>query len=147
LKIAVAESVTAGHLAALLCTGDRASEWFLGGVVAYSAHAKAVFLNVPDGPLITPECAETMAREIASRLDADVAVATTGVAGPDPVEGRRPGTVWFGYTAQGNSGALSATFDGDPEAVLAAALMHSLTVLRQRLTTLANPSTASPVQR
>jgi PncC family amidohydrolase len=131
--IAVAESVTAGHLSALLCTGEQAAQWFQGGIVAYSAHAKQILLGVPEGPLITRDCAQRMARAIAEQLGADLAIATTGVGGPDYVEGHPPGTVWIGYTSNGTSAAQCRRYNGAPKEVVASAVLDALTILRQLL--------------
>jgi nicotinamide-nucleotide amidase len=133
LRVAVAESVTAGNIASALATGADASVWFRGGVVAYSAHAKHGLLGVPEGPLITPECAEAMARGVARHLEADVALATTGVGGPDAVEGHPAGTVWYGVVAGPDGDAHCEHFAGDPSEVVHAAARHALELLRDRV--------------
>ncbi|MGI8632403.1 MAG: competence/damage-inducible protein A [Solirubrobacterales bacterium] len=88
LKLAVAESCTGGLLAARLTARPGASAYMAGGVVAYSDEAKTRQLDVPAGLIATygavsPEVAEAMADGALARFGADVAVAVTGVAGPD----------------------------------------------------------------
>jgi PncC family amidohydrolase len=139
LTIAVAESVTAGKVATALATGKGASDWFCGGVIAYSAHAKHGLLGVPEGPLITPQCADAMARGAAARLEADVALATTGVGGPESVEGHPAGTVWYGFVTAVETGTCCEHFDGDPEQVVDAATRRALRLLRDRLQTVVRP--------
>ncbi|HEY3192871.1 MAG TPA: competence/damage-inducible protein A [Solirubrobacterales bacterium] len=86
--IAVAESCTGGLLAGRLTLRPGSSEWFAGGVVAYSNEAKADLLGVDPALIsrhgaVSPEVAEAMADGALGRFGADVACAVTGVAGPD----------------------------------------------------------------
>jgi len=86
--IAVAESCTGGLLAGRLTLRPGSSEWFAGGVVAYSNEAKANLLGVDPGLIesegaVSPEVAEAMADGALERFSADVSCAVTGVAGPD----------------------------------------------------------------
>jgi nicotinamide-nucleotide amidase len=87
-KVGVAESCSGGLLAARLTNLPGASEYVQGGIVAYTYEAKEELLGV-DGKLleekgaVSPEVAEAMAIGALDRLEADVAVAITGIAGPD----------------------------------------------------------------
>ncbi len=90
-RIAAAESATGGLVAAALTSVPGSSAVVLGGVVAYSAGAKVALLDVPQTTidefgLVSEETALAMARGAASRFEAEVAVATTGSAGPDALE-------------------------------------------------------------
>jgi nicotinamide-nucleotide amidase len=86
-RLALAESCSGGLLAARITDRAGASEYFAGGVVAYSNEAKAQLLGV-DPELIeakgavSPEVAEAMAIGALERFDARVAVSITGIAGP-----------------------------------------------------------------
>ncbi|HET7416138.1 MAG TPA: competence/damage-inducible protein A [Solirubrobacterales bacterium] len=86
-RLGLAESCSGGLLAARVTDLAGASEYFAGGIVAYENEAKAELLGV-DPELIeakgavSPEVAEAMAIGALERLDADVAVSITGVAGP-----------------------------------------------------------------
>jgi nicotinamide-nucleotide amidase len=87
-RLGLAESCTAGLLAARVTERPGSSAYFAGGVVAYSNEAKASLLEVaPDlitaHGAVSPEVAEAMADGALARFDSDVAVAVTGVAGPD----------------------------------------------------------------
>lgn len=92
--LAVAESLTGGMLTARLVDIPGASAVVLGGIVAYATPLKQSLLDVPAGLLdehgpVHPDVAIAMARGVRKRLAvdgsvADVGVATTGVAGPDP---------------------------------------------------------------
>src|ERR1700682_4965474 len=95
LTLAVAESATGGQLASLITEAPGASDYFLAGYVAYSAAAKQA-LGVSPGVIEehgTVAQATTQALAAAARktAGADIAVATTGVAGPDPSEGKPVG--------------------------------------------------------
>ncbi len=100
-RIATAESCTAGLLAARLTDPPGASDYVLGGCVAYANAAKTGLLGV-DAALIaehgavSAEVAEAMAAGALDRFGADTAVAITGVAGPGGGTAEKPvGTVWF----------------------------------------------------
>lgn len=96
--VAVAESLTGGAVCARLVDVPGASRVLRGGIVAYATDLKAALLGVPDELLaargaVDPEVARAMAVGVRHRLGADVGLATTGVAGPDPQDGHAPGTV------------------------------------------------------
>ena len=126
LTVAVAESLTSGLLVSTLGAAEDASEWLRGGVVAYATPVKQKVLAVSPGPVVSARCAEEMAAGVAAHLDADAAVATTGVGGPDSEEGREPGTVYIGWWVHGQAGSELYTFDGSPEEVLEATVAAAL---------------------
>jgi nicotinamide-nucleotide amidase len=87
-RIALAESCTAGQLAARLAEPPGASSYLAGGVVAYSNEAKTDILGVPaelisDHGAVSPEVAAAMADGAIARFGADLGVGVTGIAGPD----------------------------------------------------------------
>jgi nicotinamide-nucleotide amidase len=86
-RLGLAESCSGGLLAARVTNLPGSSEYFLGGVVAYTYEAKEELLNVDSRLLqekgaVSPEVAEAMAIGALQRFDADVAVSITGIAGP-----------------------------------------------------------------
>jgi len=86
-RLALAESCSGGLLAARITDLAGASEYFAGGVVAYSNEAKSEMLGVDAGLIeakgaVSPEVAEAMAIGALERFDAGVAVSITGIAGP-----------------------------------------------------------------
>lgn len=96
--VAVAESLTGGRLATVLADAPGAGRTFLGGVVAYATDLKSTLLNVDSGLLadegaVHPEVAAQMAQGIRAATGATYTLATTGVAGPSPQDGRPVGTV------------------------------------------------------
>jgi nicotinamide-nucleotide amidase len=96
--LATAESLTGGLLGAAITAVPGASVVYRGGITAYATELKAVLLGVPVGLLaqhgpVHPDVAAAMAAGARDRLGATWGLATTGVAGPDPVDGLPPGTV------------------------------------------------------
>lgn len=132
-RVATAESVTAGLVADGLAQAPDASDWFLGGVVAYATEVKQRLLDVAPGPVVNPETAEQMARGVATLLDAQVAVATTGVGGPDPQEDQPAGRVWVAVYVDGEVTTHRLDLDGDPEDVCTGATDQALQLVAERL--------------
>lgn len=129
LTLAVAESLTSGALASTLGAAEAASEWFRGAVVAYASEVKFQLLKVPEGPVVTAECARKMASGVAELLRADVGLALTGVGGPGPIEGRPAGTVFLAVQGRGIDRVDECRFPGDPTEVVRAATLHGLRML------------------
>ncbi|MEU9044674.1 MULTISPECIES: CinA family protein [unclassified Kitasatospora] len=102
--VAVAESLTAGRLAAALADAPGAGQTFLGGVVAYDTDLKAVLLRVDAALLaergaVDVEVAAQMAQGVRAVTGATYALATTGVAGPASQDGQPVGTVFIAAAA------------------------------------------------
>ena len=105
LTVAIAESLTAGSLAARLADVPGASAVLLGGVVAYCNEVKHHLLDVDAELLEThgavdPAVAAAMARGAAVATGADIGISTTGVAGPEPHQGKDVGTVYLGLACR-----------------------------------------------
>lgn len=136
--LAVAESLTGGALAASIVSVPGASQVFLGGVVAYATAAKADVLGVNPGLLadqgaVDPAVAVSMAARVAAIFGADVGAATTGVAGPEPQEGKPPGTVFIAVVdvAAGRTLERELTLRGDRNAIRAATVAAAVTLIGQ----------------
>jgi nicotinamide-nucleotide amidase len=133
LTLATAESMTGGLIASRLTDVPGASDVFRGSVVSYASDVKFDLLKVPEGPVISEEVAAAMALGAAELLGTDCAVAVTGVAGPDPQEGHRPGTVCLGWCIEGEAEAIMIRLPGDRTRVRQFATISALNLLRQRL--------------
>lgn len=119
LRVAVAESLTCGRLANTIGAAPEAAAWFPGGVVAYQSHVKQKVLGVEPG--IDPcsaACAEQLAEGVRRLLEADIALSTTGVGGPDPEDGHPPGTVYIGWATARESGHRLLRLDGEPDEII-----------------------------
>jgi nicotinamide-nucleotide amidase len=100
LTLAVAESLTCGHVQAAIGAVSGASEYFLGGVTAYSLAQKVKLLGVDRAHARGVNCvsqrvAVEMARGACDRFGADLAVATTGYAEPDRAGGIKAPLAWW----------------------------------------------------
>jgi nicotinamide-nucleotide amidase len=116
--VATAESLTGGLVCAALTDVPGASAVVRGSVVAYATELKAQVLGVdPDllaaGGAVQAEVARQMATGVCRVLGADVGVATTGVAGPEPQDGHPVGTVFVAVAAAGQVSARELVLAGD----------------------------------
>ena len=98
--IATAESLTGGLLCAALTHVPGASAVVRGGVVAYATDIKRDILDVDEallasGGAVDPDVAAAMAQGACAMLGADLGISTTGVAGPEPQDGKPVGTVFI----------------------------------------------------
>jgi len=144
LTVAVAESLTGGLLVAELVSVPGASAVVAGGVVAYQTPLKHQLLDVPADLLaargaVDPDVAVAMAVGVRRALDvegrvADVGLATTGVAGPDPQDGHEPGTVYVALSAGGATRVTRLALEGDRAAIRSATVSESLSMLYDWLT-------------
>jgi nicotinamide-nucleotide amidase len=134
LTLGLAESLTGGLVASRLVSVPGASDWFRGSIVSYASDVKHAVLGVPDGPVVSVEAARAMAEGARRVLEADVGLALTGVAGPDPQEDKAPGTVFVGLALPGSDAeALEAHLPGDRDRVRQYATITALDLLRRRL--------------
>ena len=134
LTIGVAESLTGGMIASALAVASGSGEWFRGSVVAYHSDVKHDVLDVPPGPVVSAEAAAAMARGARRLLGADVAVAVTGAGGPDPQDGREPGTVFLAVDSDGAHRSLRLQIrDEEPATVCATTTATALRMLVQLL--------------
>ena len=125
--LVTAESCTGGWIGKALTDVPGSSAWFPGGAIVYSNALKQSVLGVSAGTLATQGAvSEAVVREMAEgalgRLGADLAVAVSGIAGPDGGSAQKPiGTVCFAWSCRSGDGVQTATerrvFAGDREAV------------------------------
>ena len=139
LRIATAESCTGGLVGARLTDVAGASDVYAGGVIAYSNEVKERRLGVPVALLeqhgaVSAETAEAMAAGARGELGAEVAVAVTGIAGPDGGTEEKPvGLVYIAVLAPSGGSIDRFLFSGDREAVRARATAQSLHAVRRLL--------------
>lgn len=120
--VATAESLTGGLVASTLVEVPGASRVLRGGVVAYATEVKETLLGV-DADLLAargavhPEVARQMAERVRVVVGADVGLATTGVAGPDPQDGFPPGTVHVAVVTPEGGSVRTLALRGDRAAI------------------------------
>ncbi len=143
LTVGCAESLTGGLVAADIVSVPGGSAVFRGSIVAYDSMLKNDLLGVDASTLastgaVTAEVASAMAEVALARLGVDVAVATTGVAGPDPdpVSGEAPGAVFIAV-AGGGLGTLvrEMSLEGDRDEIRQRATRAALQALLDGLST------------
>jgi competence/damage-inducible protein CinA-like protein len=142
LSLATAESLTGGLLGGRITAVPGASDYYLGGVVAYATPAKASQLGVDpdllasDGPVSEPVAA-AMAEGARRAFGADLGLAATGVAGPAEQSGRRVGTLCLGAADAAGTATRTLTAPGDRTQVRLWAGSVALDLARRRLEGLA----------
>ena len=95
--LAIAESCTGGAIAAAICSVPDASQYFVGGVVAYSDRVKKEVLGVKslESGAVSEEVVKEMAKEALQKLHVNFSIAVSGIAGPSGGTREKPvGTVW-----------------------------------------------------
>jgi nicotinamide-nucleotide amidase len=143
--LACAESLTGGSVSARITSVPGASDAFRGSAVVYTAEAKRVVLGVSPatiaGPGVVSEaCAREMAAGARRLFGADLAIALTGAAGPEPHGGAPPGTVWLALTGEGVDHARTYEATGDRERVRRWAEQGALDLVRRHLEGLPLPT-------
>jgi len=131
--LALAESLTGGLIASRLTAHAGFSDVFRGAVVPYHRDLKQSLLGAPDVPAVSEEMVKAMAEGVCATLDADVGIAVSGVAGPDPHEGQDPGALWIGIHLNGTSEAVNLTLPFDRERIRQFTCIMALNMLRTRL--------------
>ncbi len=146
MTMATAESCTGGTIASMVTAVAGSSNYFKGSVVSYAVSVKEELLGVVlhDG-VVSEDTALQMAKGVIRVCGADCAVATTGVAGPGPSDGKAAGTVCMAAclcdnlnpnpndNPNENYKVLSRTFvfEGDREAVILQAADSALRLLTE----------------
>lgn len=141
LTVACAESCTGGLVAGAITAVPGSSAAFLGGDVSYAVDVKERVLGVDeaitrDGEVgvVSSQCAEAMARGVRELLGADVAVSTTGIAGPGGAEPGKPvGTVWFGVSSREGERSERMKFTGTRREVRESAVVQAVVLARDEV--------------
>ena len=141
--VATAESCTGGWIAKALTDVSGSSAAFGYGVVSYSNAAKASLLGVAESTLqehgaVSEAVVTEMAAGVLHLSGADLAVAVSGIAGPDGGTDQKPvGTVWLAWAASTSGGPAVDTerrvLDGDRDSVRKQTVILALQGLRERL--------------
>nr|WP_307732697.1 nicotinamide-nucleotide amidohydrolase family protein [Massilia agri] len=132
LVLATAESCTGGGVSQAITDIAGSTAWFDCGFVTYSNASKTELLDVPAALIaqfgsVSEEVAGRMAEGALGNSTADVAVSTTGIAGPTgAVPGKPVGTVCFGWARGDTTFTERLVFQGDRQAVRDQAVAHAL---------------------
>jgi len=134
-SVGAAESLTGGMFTDKLISIPGASDVCLGGIVCYDTKVKENVLGVHEGLIrqygtVSEACVKAMAENACTRLDADIGIGFTGVAGPDSIEGHEAGTVYIGLHDQsGKQLVKKYHFQGDRQSIRSRAVMKGYELL------------------
>ena len=139
LKISTAESCTGGMIASRLVSVPGISDVFLEGAVTYAYEAKVRTLNVKEETLkkygaVSEETAREMAEGMAKRTGSDIAVVTTGIAGPGGGTEEKPvGLVYIGLYYKDEVYVYKNVFNGNRQKVRTKATVTALDMVRRKI--------------
>lgn len=139
LKVAVAESCTAGLIGQRLTSPPGSSDYFWGGMIVYDDRAKVELLGVSEDTLqrhgaVSEHVAREMAKGAARRSGAETVIAVTGIAGPDGGTEEKPvGTVWLAVEVKGVTVTGRRLYPGTRDMVRTRAAQGGLDLLRRTL--------------
>jgi len=131
-QISCAESCTGGGVGYAITSIAGSSAWFKKGFITYSNDAKQEMLGVSEGTLnrqgaVSAATVEEMAAGAAKQANAEVAIAISGIAGPDGGTPEKPvGTVWFGFFINGLIISQKLLIEGDRQSVRIKAIEFAL---------------------
>jgi nicotinamide-nucleotide amidase len=136
ITVATAESLTGGMVAATLVQVPGASGMLQGGVIAYQNALKERLLGVSKSLLETrgavdPAVACAMALGVCTAAASRVGISTTGVAGPEPHQGKEVGHVYIGVALDGEAQSYEYHFAGDRDLIRLQATQEAISLLEQ----------------
>lgn len=139
LTLSTAESCTGGGIAALITSVPGSSDYFNGGIVAYSNEAKVSLLQVSAETLekygaVSRETVTEMVKGAMESLKTDCAVATSGIAGPGGGTPEKPiGTVWIAVAYKNEIAVMKQEGDLGRKGNVQKAIYNALFMLQDRL--------------
>ncbi|MCK4777624.1 MAG: CinA family nicotinamide mononucleotide deamidase-related protein, partial [Actinomycetia bacterium] len=134
--IAFAESCTGGYIGKLMTDIEGSSDYFKGGIIAYSNDLKINILGVSDEVIrkygaVSHECAVSMAEGVAKKTGADIGVGVTGIAGPKGSSEEKPiGTVFMSLSDKEKTYVKKNIFAGDRETIRKKAALYAINYAR-----------------
>ncbi|MEW2428478.1 CinA family protein [Micromonospora sp. NPDC047644] len=136
--LATVESLTGGSLAASIVNIAGVSGVYRGGLIVYATELKATLAGVPadllsDRGPVDPDVAVALAEGGRRRCGADWGLATTGVAGPEPQDGKPVGLVYVAVAGPDGSEVRQLDLGGGRDQVRAEAVVEALRLLAERL--------------
>jgi nicotinamide-nucleotide amidase len=139
LTLSTAESCTGGNIARLITSVPGSSTYFIGSVIAYSNDVKIKLLNVSPITLsthgaVSQEVVEEMAEGLLQAIPADMAIAVSGIAGPDGGSTEKPvGTVWISVASHQHKISRCFQFTGSRDRNIQQASQSALILLKEHI--------------
>lgn len=146
MTLGTAESCTGGLVSYRITSVSGSSEYFLGGVVAYSNEMKQQTLGVSVDTLqtvgaVSAECAREMAEGVRSVTGATIGVSTTGIAGPGGATARKPvGLIYIACASPRGTRVFEGVWNGDRARNMEDAANHALQMVIEEATSLRDES-------
>jgi competence/damage-inducible protein CinA-like protein len=137
--LSLAESCTGGMISSRIVGVAGSSDYYIGGVCAYSNKEKIKLLNVSEDTLdkcgaVSEQTAIEMAAGVRKLMETDFAVSTTGIAGPAGGSKEKPvGLVWIGFSDKEKNYALDFLFGDNRQRNILRATERTLEILRREL--------------
>lgn len=136
LRLGIAESCTGGFIANMVTNLPGSSGFFEMSVVSYSERSKRSLLGISSYHLkkygsVSEETAVAMAESVLRKAKADISLSTTGVAGPESIEGRDVGLVYFAVATADRVESRGMKFIGSREEIKRQASFEALKFLNQ----------------
>lgn len=132
-SLGLAESVTGGLVAGRITNVPGASDVFRGGIVSYASDVKFDVLGVPRGPVVSEAAAAAMAVGAQRLLNSHVALALTGVAGPDEQDGMPVGTLCVGIAIGEAAHTRTLRIPGARDQMRQMSVISAMDLLRRAL--------------
>jgi nicotinamide-nucleotide amidase len=134
LTLSIAESCTGGFIAHLITTLPGASKFFYGGVITYFTECKVRVLGVRRETInrygvVSAETAMEMAERVREIMSTDFGVSTTGNLGPETLEGKEVGLVYFGLSSKDKTTHEMKVFSGSRDENKKEAAMYALKLI------------------
>ena len=138
LTLSTCESITGGLLSSRICSISGASKFFKGSVIAYSPEIKIKLIDVPEKTIsekgtVSYETSESLAKNCSELLNTDICISTTGVAGPDSIEGKEVGTVFIGIYFLDKVEVRKYKFEGDRDSIREQTVKEAIIYLLEKL--------------
>ncbi|MEU4568552.1 CinA family protein [Micromonospora sp. NPDC023956] len=147
--LATVESLTGGSLAASIVEIAGVSGIFRGGLVVYATELKARLAGVPEGLLddrgpVDPDVAVALAEGGRQRCVADWGLATTGVAGPEPQDGKPVGMVFVAVAGPNGTAVRELDLDGGRDRIRSTAVDEALRLLTEQIIAAGEAAASAP---
>ncbi len=136
-SVSVAESCTAGGIGWALTTYPGSSDFFKGGIIAYSNEVKIKTLKIPKEVLekdgaVSEKVVKAMAENVREIMESTVGISVTGIAGPEGGTKEKPvGTVWFALASSKNTKTEKKVFSGTRKIIRQKTVKYAMEMLEQ----------------
>lgn len=138
LRLSIAESCTGGFISNAITNFPGSSKFYDTGIISYSENSKRSVLGIKASALkkfgmISEETAISMAKAVRKLAGSDISLSTTGVAGPDTIEGKQVGLVFIAVSISGLTETKKIRLKGNRETIKKQASLKALKFLHQVL--------------